>query len=117
MLSVKEILQIDATVLAGLLILTTIIPLEISNSVQNIWTSQSSWAFWVGWGFSLSAIFAICASVVDEKKRPEIEKKLRFLSMGFMLTGFIFLVIIFFVIGEFRSLVNTGVISMNKTSP
>ena len=53
MLSVKEILQIDATVLAGLLILTTIIPLEISNSVQNIWTSQSSWAFWVGWGFSL----------------------------------------------------------------
>ena len=53
-----EILQIDATVLAGLLILTTIIPLEISNSVQNIWTSQSSWAFWVGWGFSLSAIFS-----------------------------------------------------------
>lgn len=117
MLSVREILQIDATILAGLLILTTIIPLETSDSVESVWTRQSSWALWLGLGFSLSAIVAIFASVVNVKKHPDLEKGLRFLSMAFMLTGFIFLVIIFFVIGEFRSLVNTGVINMNVTSP
>jgi len=113
MLSVKEILQIDATILAGLLILTTIIPLEISNTVQNVWTSQSSWAYWLGWGFALSAIFAIFASIT--KENTQIEKSLHFLSTVSMLTGFIFLMIIFFVIGEFRSLVNTGVITVNGT--
>ena len=114
MLTNKEILQIDATVLAGLLILLTIISLEPSDKIVSVWTSPNSWALWVGLGFSFSAILSICASVINEKKHPIGEKNVRLASMAFMLTGFIFLGIIFFVVGEYQSLTNTGII--NATS-
>lgn len=116
MFSTKEILQIDATVLAGVLILTTIISFEeIATTQASVFARPNVWLFWSGGGFSLSALFAIIASFF-EKKDTLAFFWLRLVSLSWMFAGFIFLFIIFFIIGEYQSLIRTGIISNNSTN-
>ena len=96
----KEILQINATIIAGLLILLTIIFIsgkslgDISeNKVLQIPFGPEDWLYYVGSLFSTSCIFAVFALVYEDNddipKYKGKYKKLMVFSIASMLAGFV----------------------------
>ena len=104
----KEIVQIDATILAGIMILLSLIltnPASLENIeklskdsplIDRFTETPSAWVFPIGTMFSLSAVFAILMHV-EEKSHEENEKRgkednwykfYKIMALGGMLIGF-----------------------------
>ena len=113
----KDIIQIDATILAGIMILLSLIltnPAALENiekiSEDNplfdrFTKTPAAWVFPIGGMFSLSALFAILMHV-EEKVHLENEKKgnsdswykiCRLATLGFMAFGFLLFIAGFFI--------------------
>jgi len=112
----KEIVQIDATILAGIMILLSLIltnPTSLENIeklsednplIERFTETPAAWVFPIGGMFSISAIFAILM-YFEEKSHEENEKtgkndnwyKLcKTMALGCMLIGFVLFALGFF---------------------
>lgn len=126
MLRAKEILQIDATILAGILILLTLVFSSNANLLEELEKDEAkrtfysefvntpvAWIYGIGMFFSMSAVFAIVYSQKEEERdKPEgghyslIFTLTYFFSIGFMGIGFLVFLYAFLQFG--RILINPG---------
>ena len=126
MLRAKEILQIDATILAGILILLTLVFSSNVNLLEELEKDEAertfysefintpvAWIYGIGVFFSLSAVVAIAYSLKEEERdEPEREHYsfiflvTYYLSIFFMVVGFLVFFYAFLQFG--RILINPG---------
>jgi len=115
-LTPKDILQIDATVLAGILILLSLIfanPAYFENVekvteedplIDRFPKNPIAWAYSIGVFFSFSACTAIFMNHQEAKekqnKSDDWYRRYKFLSLGSMLAGFATFFVAFIKLGE-----------------
>jgi len=119
MIKAKDILQIDATVLAGILILLTLIFSGNANTLDELAKDDSertiyseftntpvAWIYGIGVFFAISAIFAILSSIREKDTYDSVKEHssdlftaTHFISLGAMFSGFVVFTYAFFQLG------------------
>lgn len=108
-----QIIQIDATILAGILILLTLVfiggesslieKLEADKTERGLWDQFTktpvAWIYGIGVFFSLSAVFAIAAIPKESDEESSYHTTTHFIAIGFMGFGFFTFVVAFWQLG------------------